>query len=150
MRHLSFKTQSANEKIVKRDWYVVDATNQTVGRMCTKIATVLRGKHKAYYTPHFDAGDYVIVVNSGKVKFTGNKLEDKEYLTYSGYPGGQKAETAKELLGRRPNVVIERAVKGMLPKNRLGRAMYKKLFVYEGGEHPHKAQQPKELNLNSK
>lgn len=150
MRHLSFKTQSANEKIVKRDWYVVDATNKTLGRMTTKIASVLRGKNKAYYTPHFDCGDYVIVVNSGKAILTGNKLEDKEYQTYSGYPGGQKIATAKIMQSTRPNVMIERAVKGMLPKNRLGRAMYKKLFVYEGAEHPHKAQQPKELNLNSK
>jgi large subunit ribosomal protein L13 len=147
MRHLSFKTQSANESIVKRDWYVVDATNQTLGRMITRVATVLRGKHKAYYTPHFDTGDYVIVINSAKVKLTGNKMEDKEYLTYSGYPGGQKAETAATLIQRRPNVMIERAVKGMLPKNRLGRAMQKKLFVYEGAEHPHKAQQPKELKF---
>lgn len=145
MRHLSFKTQSANEKIVERNWYVVDATNQTMGRMASKIAHVLRGKNKPYYTPHFDCGDYVIVVNSGGVKFTGNKMEDKEYLTYSGYPGGQKAETAKELIARRPNVAIERAVKGMLPKNRLGRAMYKKLFVYEGATHPHTAQQPQPL-----
>ena len=145
MRHLSFKTKSANETIVKRDWYVVDATNQTMGRMATRIAHVLRGKNKPYYTPHFDCGDYVIVINSGKVVFTGNKMEEKEYLTYSGYPGGQKAETAKSLIARRPNVAIERAVKGMLPKNRLGRAMYKKLFVYEGAEHPHTAQQPKEL-----
>lgn len=147
MRHLSFRTVSANEKIVKRDWYVVDATNQTVGRMCTRIASVLRGKNKAYYTPHFDCGDYVIVVNSGKVTLTGNKMLDKEYQTYSGHPGGQKIEIAQNLLNRRPNVVIERAVKGMLPKNRLGRAMYKKLFVYEGAEHPHQAQQPKELKF---
>lgn len=147
MRHLSFKTQSANEKIVKQDWYVADATNQTLGRMCSKIATVLRGKHKAYYTPHFDCGDYVIVVNSSKIVLTGNKMEDKEYLTFSGYPGGQKSATAKILVNSRPNVVIERAVKGMLPKNRLGRAMAKKLFVYEGGEHPHKAQQPKEFKF---
>jgi large subunit ribosomal protein L13 len=147
MRHLSFKTQSANEKIVKRDWYVVDATNQTLGRMSSKIAHILRGKNKAYYTPHFDCGDYVIVVNSGKAVLTGNKLEDKEYQTFSGYPGGQKIETAKELIKRRPNLMIERAVKGMLPKNRLGRAMVKKLFVYETAEHPHKAQQPKELKF---
>jgi len=145
MRHLSFKTQSANESIVKRDWYVADATNQTLGRMTSKIASVLRGKNKTYYTPHFDCGDYVIVINSAKVTMTGNKMEDKEYLTYSGYPGGQKGEAAKDLLNRRPNVVIERAVKGMLPKNRMGRAMAKKLFVYEGAEHPHKAQQPKEF-----
>jgi large subunit ribosomal protein L13 len=147
MRHLSFKTQSANEKIVKREWHVADATNQTLGRMSSRIASILRGKNKAYYTPHFDCGDYVIVINSGKVVLTGNKLQDKEYLTYSGYPGGQKAEVAKELIVRRPNLMIERAVKGMLPKNRLGRAMVKKLFVYEGAEHPHKAQQPKELKF---
>ena len=145
MRHLSFKTQSANETIVKRDWHVVDATNQTLGRMCSTIASVLRGKNKAYYTPHFDCGDYVIVINSGKAKLTGNKMEDKEYQTFSGYPGGQKAETAKELVQRRPNLMIERAVKGMLPKNRMGRAMHKKLFVYEGSDHPHKAQQPKDF-----
>ena len=147
MRHLSFRTQSANEKIVKRDWYVVDATNQTLGRMITRVATVLRGKHKAYYTPHFDTGDYVIVINSGKIVLTGNKMDQKEYLTYSGHPGGQKREIASDLIARRPNVVIERAVKGMLPKNRMGRAMYKKLFVYEGAEHPHKAQQPKEMKF---
>jgi large subunit ribosomal protein L13 len=147
MRHLSFKTKSANEAIVQREWFVIDATNQTLGRMTSKIASVLRGKHKAYYTPHFDCGDYVIVINSAKVALTGNKLEDKEYQTFSGYPGGQKIETAKNLLRRRPNAVIERAVKGMLPKNRLGRAMAKKLFVYEGAEHPHAAQQPKEFKL---
>lgn len=147
MRHLSFKTKSANEKIVQREWYVIDATNQTLGRMTSKIASVLRGKNKAYYTPHFDCGDYVIVINAGKIALTGNKMEDKTYQTYSGYPGGQKSETAKTLLRRRPNAVIERAVKGMLPKNRLGRAMVKKLFVYEEAEHPHKAQQPKEFKF---
>ena len=145
MRHLSFKTQSANEKIVKRDWYVVDATNQTLGRMATRIAHVLRGKNKAYYTAHFDCGDYVVVINSSKIALTGNKMEDKLYMTYSGFPGGQKTETAKSLIARRPNKVIEVAVKGMLPKNRLGRAMYKKLFVYEGAEHPHTAQKPQDL-----
>lgn len=150
MRHLSFKTQSANEKIVKRYWYVVDATNQTMGRMASRIASILRGKNKAYYTPHFDCGDYVIVINSAKVQMTGTKMETKEYQTFSGYPGGHKIETAKSLLARRPSVAVERAVKGMLPKNRLGRAMYKKLFVYEGAEHRHKAQQPKELNFDKK
>ena len=150
MRHLSFKTQSANETIVKREWHVVDATNQTLGRMSSRIASVLRGKNKAYYTPHFDCGDYVIVINSNKVVLTGNKLEDKDYQHVTGYPGGQKHESAKNLIARRPNAVIERAVKGMLPKNRLGRAMYKKLFVYAGSEHPHGAQQPKELNFNRK
>jgi len=143
MRHLSFKTQSANEKIVKRDWHVVDATNQTLGRMSSRIAAILRGKNKVYFTPHFDCGDYVIVINSSKIVLTGNKMDEKEYQTYSGYPGGQKIETASEMNSRRPNLVIERAVKGMLPKNRLGRAMFKKLFIYEGAEHPHTAQQPK-------
>ena len=142
MSKLHFTTKHANEATVK---YVVDGTNQTVGRMCAKIASVLRGKNKAYYTPHVDCGDFIIVTNCDKVKFTGNKLEDKKYLTFSGYPGGQKGETAKNLLNRRPEVVIERAVKGMLPKNRLGRQMYKKLFVYASAEHPHGAQQPKEL-----
>jgi len=147
MRHLSFKTQSANEKIVKRDWHVVDATNLTLGRMSSKIASILRGKNKAYFTPHFDCGDYVIVINSSKVVLTGNKMEDKEYQTYSGYPGGQKLETAKEMNYRRPNLMIERAVKGMLPKNRLGRAMVKKMFVYDGPDHPHQAQNPKALSM---
>ena len=147
MRHLSFKTQSANEKIVKRDWYLVDATNQTMGRMASRVASVLRGKNKAYYTPHVDCGDFVIVINADKVKFSGNKLEDKTYINFSGYPGGKKEETAKSLLNRRPEVVIERAVKGMLPKNRLGRKLYKKLFVYAGAEHPHGAQQPKSLEF---
>ena len=145
MRHLSFRTQSANEKIVVRDWYVVDATNLTLGRMSSKVASILRGKNKAYFTPHFDCGDYVIIVNSSKVVLTGNKMDDKEYQTFSGYPGGQKIEMAHEMVGRRPNLMIERAVKGMLPKNRLGRAMFKKLFVYDGPDHPHKAQNPKPL-----
>lgn len=145
LKQLSYRTKSANETIVKRDWYIADATNQHVGRFASKIASVLRGKNKAYYTPHFDCGDYVIVINSSKIVFTGNKIEDKGYQNYSGYPGGQKTESAKNLLKRRPNVVLERAVKGMLPKNRLGRAMYKKLFVYEGAQHPHAAQQPKEF-----
>lgn len=147
MSKLHFTTKHANAASVQRKWHVVDGTNQTVGRMCSRIAAVLRGKNKAYYTPHVDCGDYVIVINADKVKFTGNKLEEKEYQTFSGYPGGQKAETAKNLLKRRPDAVIERAVKGMLPKNRLGRKMIKKLFVYAGDAHPHIAQQPAELKF---
>jgi large subunit ribosomal protein L13 len=146
MRHLSFKTQSANEKIVKRDWYVVDATNLTLGRMASKVASVLRGKNKAYFTPHFDCGDNVIIINCSKVILTGNKMDDKEYQTFSGYPGGRKVEMARDMAARNPSLMVERAVKGMLPKNRLGRAMYKKLFVYDGPEHPHKAQTPKPLS----
>ena len=147
MSKLHFTTKHANAATVTRNWYVVDGTNQTVGRMCARIASVLRGKNKAYYTPHVDCGDYVIVINAEKVKFTGNKLEEKIYQNFSGYPGGLREETAKSLLSRRPEVVIERAIKGMLPKNRLGRKMYKKLFVYTGSEHTHNAQQPKELKF---
>jgi large subunit ribosomal protein L13 len=147
MSKLHFTTKHANEATVKHNWYVVDGTNQTVGRMCARIAAVLRGKNKAYYTPHVDCGDYVIVINASKVVLTGNKMEDKVYDSFSGYPGGRKEESAKNLLARRPDAVIERAVKGMLPKNRLGRKMYKKLFVYAGAEHQHGAQQPKELKF---
>jgi large subunit ribosomal protein L13 len=147
MSKLHFTTKHANEATVQRTWYVVDGTNQTVGRMCAKIAGVLRGKHKASYTPHVDTGDYVIIINAEKVVFTGNKLDDKVYQNFSGYPGGLKEETAKDLQKRRPEVILERAVKGMLPKNRLGRKMYKKLFVYAGATHQHTAQQPKELKF---
>jgi len=147
MSKLHFTTQHANEATVQRNWYVVDGTNQTVGRMCAKIASVLRGKNKAYFTPHVDCGDYVIVTNCEKVRFTGKKLDDKNYINFSGYPGGKKEEAAGDLLKRRPDVIIERAVKGMLPKNRLGRKMYKKLFVYAGSQHPHTAQNPKELKF---
>jgi large subunit ribosomal protein L13 len=124
---------------------VVDATNKTLGRMSTEIATVLKGKHKASYTPHFDAGDHVIVLNADKVHLTGNKWDQKTYLRYTGYPGGQKSVVAKDLNKKKPIAMVENAVRGMLPKNKLGRAMFKKLFVYEGAEHPHTAQQPKSL-----
>lgn len=147
MSKLHFTTKHANEATVQRNWYIVDGTNQTVGRMCAKIASVLRGKNKAYFTPHVDCGDYIIVTNCDKIRFTGNKLEEKMYINFSGYPGGKKEEAAGDLLRRRPDVIIERAVKGMLPKNRLGRKMYKKLFVYAGSEHPHAAQNPQPLKF---
>jgi large subunit ribosomal protein L13 len=147
MSKLHFTTKHANAATVKHNWYVVDGTNQTVGRMCSKIAAVLRGKNKAYYTPHVDCGDFVVVTNAEKVVFTGNKKDEKLYIHYTGFPGGQREETASSLLKRRPEVVVEHAVKGMLPKNRLGRKIYKKLFVYAGTEHPHKAQNPKELKF---
>ena len=147
MSKLHFTTKHANAATVKHNWYVVDGTNQTVGRMCARVAAVLRGKNKAYYTPHVDCGDYIIITNADKILFTGNKLEEKLYDTYSGYPGGLKQETAKNLLKRRPEAIVERAIKGMLPKNRLGRKMFKKLFVYASAEHPHSAQQPKELKF---
>ena len=147
MSKLHFTTKHANAATVQHNWYVVDGANQTVGRIASKIAAVLRGKNKAYYTPHVDCGDYVIVLNADKVVFTGKKAEQKQYINFSGYPGGKKEEAAEDLLRRRPEVIMERAVKGMLPKNRLGRKMIKKLFVYAGTAHPHSAQQPKELKF---
>ena len=132
---------------IKAKWHVLDADGQVLGRLASRISLLLQGKHKATYTPHVDTGDFVIVINADKVVFSGNKLEDKIYINFSGYPGGKKEEIAKDLLKRRPDAVIERAVKGMLPKNRLGRKMYKKLFVYAGVQHPHTAQQPKTLTF---
>ena len=131
----------------QREWWVVDAEGKTLGRLVSEIAKVLRGKHKPTYTPHFDAGDYVIVLNSDKISLSGKKWDQKTYITYSGYPGGQKSIVAKDLNAKKPYALVENAVKGMLPKNRLGRAMFKKLFVYQGSEHPHTAQQPKTLEV---
>lgn len=147
MDTLSYKTKSAKPAEVERSWYIVDAQDKVLGRLCSEIAQVLRGKNKPSYTPHVDTGDYVIVINAEKVKLTGSKLDQKTYIRYSGYPGGQKSTTAKELLEKKPTAIVEKAVKGMLPKNTLGRQMFKKLFVYEGSEHKHEAQQPKELSI---
>ena len=130
---------------VVRDWWVVDAEGENLGRLATKVATVLRGKHKPTYTPHIDGGDNVIVINASKVNLTGNKLDDKIYYNHSGYTGGLRERTARTMRDNYPVEMIERAVKGMLPKGRLGRQMYKKLFVYAGSEHPHMAQKPKEM-----
>ena len=147
MNTLSYKTISLRKEDVDREWHVIDAEGLKVGRMCTRIANILRGKHKPSYTPHVDGGDNVIVVNADKVVFTGAKWKQKEYLRYSGYPGGLKRRTAEEMLAKRPIAIVEKAVVGMLPKTKLGRAMFRKLYVYTGAEHPHAAQQPKELNL---
>jgi len=144
---LSYKTKSTRKEDVVRKWYVIDATDQVVGRMCSKIAHVLRGKHKADFTPHVDTGDFVIVINADKARFTGAKWDQKEYISYSLYPGGQKRVKAKELLAKKPHAVVEKAVKGMLPKTKLGRAMFKKLFVYTDAEHPHAAQKPEDFNF---
>lgn len=130
-----------------RNWYVIDAEGESLGRVATKVATVLRGKHKPTYTPHMDCGDFVIVVNASKVNLTGNKLDDKIYYNHSGYTGGLRERTARVMRENYPVEMIERAVKGMLPKGRLGRQMYKKLFVYEGSEHPHMAQKPVEMKV---
>lgn len=143
----SFKTYSAKPQEVQRDWYVVDAENQTVGRLCSQIATLLRGKHKPAYTPHVDTGDFVVVVNAEKIRFTGKKETEKKYFSHTGYPGGVKERTPKEMRDRKPTFIVENAVKGMLPKGPLGRRMLKKLKVYTGPTHPHEAQQPKELSL---
>jgi large subunit ribosomal protein L13 len=142
---LSYKTISANKQTVEHKWFVVDAEGQPLGRISSLIASTLRGKHKPSYTPHVDCGDNVIVINAEKVKLTGKKMTNKVYLTYSGYPGGQKKQTPREMLAKHPERLVETAVKGMLPKNKLGRAMFKKLFIYAGTEHPHTAQKPESL-----
>ena len=136
------------KETVKRDWYVIDAIGISLGRVATKAANVLRGKHKAIYTPNVDCGDYVIVINADKVKLTGNKLDQKMYYNHSGYTGGLRERTAKVMLEQYPEEMMERAIKGMLPHNRLGRKMGKKLFVYRGNEHKHIAQQPKEMKVD--
>jgi large subunit ribosomal protein L13 len=142
----SFKTFSATPSDIERDWYVVDASTRVVGRLASEIARVLRGKHKPTYTPHMDTGDHVIVVNAEEVRFTGKKEQDKEYLNYSGYPGGDHTESPEEVRADRPTQLIERAVKGMMPEGPLGRKMLKKLKVYAGSDHPHEAQQPAPLD----
>ena len=141
------KTFMQKKETVERNWYVVDATGKTLGRLATQVATVLRGKNKPTYTPHVDCGDYVIVVNADKVVLTGNKLEDKKYYNHSGYPGGLRERTAKEMINSYPEEMVERAIKGMLPHGRLGRAMGKKLFVYRGSDHKHEAQKPVALEI---
>ena len=148
MNTLSYKTDSANKATVTKEWVLVDAQNEIVGRLCARIAMVLRGKHKANYTPHVDCGDNVIVINADKVRFSGNKWVDKKYVRHTRYPGGQRYTVARELMKKNPIAVVEKAVKGMLPKNRLGADLYRNLHVYVGAEHPHRAQQPKTINLN--
>lgn len=141
------KTFSAKPAEVKRDWYLVDATNKTLGRLASEIAKRLRGKHKPEYTPHVDTGDYIVVVNAEKIRVTGRKLSDKVYYRHSGYPGNMKSITLEKLLATAPERALETAVKGMMPRNPLGRAMFRKLKVYAGTEHRHTAQQPKPLEV---
>jgi len=143
------KTVSAKNETVKRDWYVVDATDKTLGRLASELATRLRGKHKPVYTPHVDTGDYLVVINAEKVATTGRKLTDKQYHRFTGYIGNLKTTSLRDMLAKHPERVLEIAVKGMLPKTPLGRAMFKKLKVYKGSEHPHTAQQPKELQIRT-
>jgi len=144
---LSYKTILANKGTVEKKWVIVDAEQAILGRVSSEIAKILRGKHKASYTPHVDCGDNVIVINAGKVRLTGKKLDDKVYVSHTGYPGGQRFKTPREVLAKRPISVIEHAVKGMLPKNRLGRRLFTNLFVYEGTTHPHEAQKPTAIKL---
>ena len=144
------KTFMEKKETVNRNWYVIDAENLPLGRVATKAANLLRGKHKVTFTPHIDCGDYVIIVNADKVKLTGNKLDQKMYYNHSGFPGGLRERNAKTMIEKYPVEMVERAVKGMLPHNRLGRQMYKKLFVYAENEHPHTAQQPQKLEVRRK
>lgn len=141
------RTISAKEQDIQRDWYVIDAQGQTLGRLATRVATLLRGKHKPIYTPHVDCGDYVVIVNAEKIHVTGQKMTQKKYYRHSGYPGGIKEITLRDQLRKFPDRVIESAVRGMLPRNRLGRRMFKKLKVYSGPNHPHEAQKPQSMNL---
>jgi len=146
---LSYKTISANNKTVNKEWLLVDAQDQTLGRLASKIASLIRGKHKTNFTPHVDCGDNVVVINASKIKLSGNKWDQKDYVTFSGYPGGQKMTKAKVQMAKKPISMVEIAVKGMLPKNRLGSALFKNLYVYEGGEHNQEAQNPKKIDLNT-
>jgi len=141
------RTYSAKAAEIKRKWYVVDAEGKTLGRLATQVAIVLRGKHKPIFTPHVDTGDHVIVVNAEKIHLTGDKVRQKTYYRHSGYPGGLKSETVKDVLARKPSAIVERAIKGMLPKNPLGKQMARKLNVYAGPTHPHHAQRPEALAL---
>lgn len=144
------KTEFAKKETIQRKWYVIDATDQVLGRLAVEIARRLRGKHKPIYSPHVDTGDYIIVINADKIRLTGKKMDNKIYYRHTGYPGGLKSITAKHLLRRKPERMLELAVKGMLPKNKLGRRMYKKLKVYASPEHPHAAQQPEVLTFEKR
>lgn len=148
MDFLSYRTKSANAATVNKQWVVIDAESAVLGRLASEVAKMIRGKHKADFTPHVDCGDNVIIINADKIKLTGKKRTDKVYVRYTGYPGGQRFATPRIWLDKFPARVIEHAVKGMLPKNRLGRQLFKNLYVYAGSEHPHAPQQPKEVKIN--
>ena len=148
MDTLSYKTVSANAGTVTKEWVVIDATDQILGRLASRVALVLRGKNKPSYTPHVDCGDNVIIINADKVRLTGKKLTNRVYVRHTGYPGGQRFTTPKELLASKPTAVVEHAVRGMLPRTRLGDKIFGNLYVYAGSEHPHEAQKPKTITLN--
>ena len=148
MDTLSYKTKSANSKTVTKEWLLVDADGQTLGRLASRVANILRGKYKTNFTPHVDCGDNVVVINADKISLSGNKWDDKKYIRYTGYPGGQRVRTARDLMEKKPTALVEKAVKGMLPKNRLGADLFRNLYVYAGSEHNQEAQKPKQINLN--
>jgi len=149
MNTLSYKTISANKNTVSKEWVLIDAENEVLGRMASKAANLLRGKHKPDFTPHVDCGDNVVIINADKIRLTGNKWNAKEYIRHSGYPGGQRTTTARELMAKKPTAMVEKAIKGMLPKNKLGSNLFRNLFVYAGAEHNQQAQKPKKVNLKS-
>ncbi len=149
MDTLSFKTKSATPATITKEWLVVDASDMVIGRLSTRVAKLLRGKHKPNYTPHMDCGDNVIILNAEKVKLTGNKWSDRVFFYYSGYPGGQREVTPAQLFAKDPARLVERAVKGMLPKNRLGSQLFRNLHVYAGAQHKHEAQKPREIDINT-
>jgi large subunit ribosomal protein L13 len=144
---LSYKTVSANKATVQKGWVVVDADAQVLGRLASQVARIIRGKHKASYTPHVDCGDRVIVINADKIRLTGKKWDEKEYVRHTGYPGGQRFSTPRQVKAKSASIIVENAVRGMLPKSRLGRKIFKNLYVYNGAEHPHEAQEPKQLKI---
>ncbi len=148
MNTLSYKTASANKATVNKEWVLVDADGQTLGRLASKVAMLIRGKYKPNFTPHVDCGDNVVIINADKINLTGNKWEAKSYVRHTGYPGGQRSLTASEMYQKNPARLVEKAVKGMLPKNKLGSALFRNLYVYAGNEHKHEAQNPKAINLN--
>jgi large subunit ribosomal protein L13 len=149
MNTLSYKTISANKNTVNKEWVLIDAENEVLGRMASKAANLLRGKHKPEFTPHVDCGDNVIIINADKIRLTGDKWNAKEYIRHTGYPGGQRITTARQMLAKKPTAMVEKAIKGMLPKNKLGSSLFRNLFVYAGSEHNQQAQKPKKLNLKS-
>ncbi len=148
MNTLSYKTVSANKETAKKEWVLVDADGQALGRLASKVAKLIRGKYKTNFTPHVDCGDNVVVINAEKIQLTGKKWSDKSYIRHTGYPGGQRSLTASEMFAKEPTRLVEKAVKGMLPKNRLGSALFKNLYVYAGETHQQEAQKPKTINLN--
>lgn len=147
MDTLSYRTKFANKNTVNKEWVIIDAEAAVLGRLASRAAMIIRGKHKPEYTPHVDCGDNVIIINASKVRLTGKKMTDRKYIRYTGYPGGQRFSTPKEVMNKKPIRLVEMAIRGMLPKTRLGSALFRNLFVYEGAEHPHEAQKPKVVNI---